>query len=217
MLIQKFAQSRQILEGMMMEKRSQPLLKAYQHQRSILKDITKQAVDSTLSRVHKICNTPFDDTSIIPSNIVFATVRDQGYSVAITGDGADELFCGYQSFSYLHKFYPILNKRFDGLGIYLELFFPNDFLVIKGETSLEYFWKFERDMLINLTCNGFKLSEQLASGYNVNSDYDPTHYVKKILDDNEHLDVMNEFRLLNLSFKLPNQMLYKESRQSVNV
>ena len=40
---------------------------------------------------------------LFPSNVVFESVKRSGYSVALTGDGADELFCGYSSFANLSK------------------------------------------------------------------------------------------------------------------
>ena len=69
----------------------------------LIKNISKENVDDSLKINSKICESPFDDTSIIPSNIVFSSVKDYGYSVALTGDGADELFCGYSSFGNLKK------------------------------------------------------------------------------------------------------------------
>ena len=69
----------------------------------LIKNISSNDVDHSLNSVNKICESPFDDTSIIPSNVVFATVKNSGYSVALTGDGADELFCGYSSFGNLKK------------------------------------------------------------------------------------------------------------------
>ena len=39
---------------------------------------------------------PVDLGSVIPQFLLFEAVRDEGYSVALTGDGADELFGGYR-------------------------------------------------------------------------------------------------------------------------
>ena len=68
-------------------------------------DISKKDVDHSLKLTSEICESPFDDTSIIPSNIVFSSLKASGYSVALTGDGADELFCGYSSFGNLNNLY----------------------------------------------------------------------------------------------------------------
>lgn len=196
------------------KKRALPLIHAYQHDNHVIKNITKDAVAGSLGKIHEICRTPFDDTSVIPCNLVFSKAKEEGYSVAITGDGADELFCGYQSFSYLNRLKPILNKRFNGIRNLSKLGLSRSISKYKGRDLTRIFLG-EEELLIDLTCNGFKLSEQLASGYNMNSDYDPTHYVKKLLDNYEDLDVVGKFRLLNLMFKLPNQMLYKVDRASM--
>ena len=194
--------------------RSKPLVDAYKHDNHIVKFVSKEEVNSSLTNTDRICKTPFDDTSIIPSNVVFSTVKKEGYSVAITGDGADELFCGYQSFLYLKRLEPFLSKKYDVIRKILKFLFGRLLSKYKGRDLTRIFMN-EEEILIDLSCNGFKLSEQAASRYEINSEYDPTHYVKKILDKYNDLDIVSKFRILNLTFKLPNQMLYKIDRASM--
>ena len=100
------------------KKRSVSLAKALGHTNHVIKSINDKDVQNSLTLTSKICDTLFDDTSIIPSNIVFASIKDAGYSVALTGDGADELFCGYSSFGNLSKIEKILDKKFDFIRRY---------------------------------------------------------------------------------------------------
>ena len=90
--------------------RSSSLAEALGHQNHLIREISNSDVAGSLKIISKICESPFDDTSIIPSNIVFESVKKSGYSVALTGDGADELFCGYSSFANLFKL-----EKFSGI------------------------------------------------------------------------------------------------------
>jgi len=191
--------------------RALPLIYEYNHQNYIIKNITEEEVSNSLANIGSICKSPFDDTSIIPSNMVFSTVKEKGYKVVITGDGADELFCGYQSFSKLSKMKSILNPKFDLIrksANSIAKHIPNKY----KSANFERFFLNTKDLLVDLSCNGFKKREW---GEGINSDYDPFHHVENLMNDFSGLDVMSKFRLLNLTFKLPNQMLYKVDRASM--
>ena len=193
------------------EQRASSLAKALGHENHIVKTIDSLDVDDSLKLNSKICESPFDDTSIIPSNIVFSSIKDSGYSVALTGDGADELFCGYSSFGNLNKLEKLLHKRFDFL-----IRFPGK--IINGLLSrykyfdLERLFMNEEDLLVDLSCNGFKKREWKGI---IGTDYDPLHHVTTILKDLSDLRPLDKWRILNLKFKLPYQMLYKVDRASM--
>ena len=193
------------------EFRSRSLVNTLRHENHFIKKISIEDVEDSLIKTSKICDSPFDDTSVIPSSVVFQTVRDSGYSVALTGDGADELFCGYSSFGNLKKIEPFLNKKLDFCirypGKILKHFMPN-----YNDLDLTRFFMFEEELLIDLSCNGFKKREW---GDAFITDYDPLHHVRDILDELKGLQPMDKFRILNLRFKLSNQMMYKVDRASM--
>ncbi len=191
--------------------RSKSLVEALGHRNHLIKNISKEDVDDSLKINRKICESPFDDTSIIPSNIVFSSVKDYGYSVALTGDGADELFCGYSSFKNLKKMEIILDRRFDFLFRYSSKIFSNFISNYKG-IDLARFFMFEDELLIDLMCNGFKKREWRNV---IDTDYDPFDPIKNILYELEGLRPLDKLRILNLRFKLPYQMLYKVDRASM--
>lgn len=193
------------------KKRSVSLAKALGHTNHVIKSIDDNDVKNSLILTSKICDSPFDDTSIIPSNIVFASIKDAGYSVALTGDGADELFCGYSSFGNLSKIEKLLDKKFDFLirhpGKIVKKIFSN-----YKSYDLERLFMSENDLLIDLSSNGFKTREWEAD---IDTEYDPLHYLNRILKDLEGLRPLDKLRMLNLKFKLPQQMLFKVDRASM--
>ena len=191
--------------------RSVSLAKFLKHDNHLIREISNDDVESTLKLVSKICDSPFDDTSIIPSNIVFESVKKLGYSVALTGDGADELFCGYSSFSNLLKIEKFLNSKFDPFIRLPGKIFAKRILKFK-RLNLTRFFLPENDLLIDLSCNGFKKREWIDL---IDTDYDPFHHLDNILDDLDGLRPLDKFRILNLKFKLPYQMLYKVDRASM--
>jgi len=191
--------------------RSVSLAKSLNHQNHLIKEIKNYDVEDSLDLISKICDSPFDDTSMIPSNIVFKTVKNSGYSVALTGDGADELFCGYSSFGNLSRIEKLLDNKFDPLIRLPGKLFSKPIAKFSSLDFIRFFLS-EEELLIDLSCNGFKKREWEEV---MNSDYDPLHYLQDILIDLEGLRPLDKFRILNLKFKLPYQMLFKVDRASM--
>ena len=198
-------------EGDDAKKRSGSLAQFLQHKNHLVREITEENVQASLNEVYQICHAPFDDTSVIPSNLVFQTVKESGYSVALTGDGADELFCGYSSFKNLNKIEKYLDHRFDRIIRTPGRFFKYPISKFKN-LNLTRFFLPENDLLMDLLCNGFKKREWSDS---INTDYDPLHYLHQILIELEGLRPLDKLRILNLKFKLPYQMLFKVDRTSM--
>lgn len=191
--------------------RSVSLAESLNHKNHLIKEIKNYDVEDSLNLISQICQSPFDDTSMIPSNIVFNSVKQSGYSVALTGDGADELFCGYSSFGNLSKLEKFLDVKFDPLIRLPGKIFSQPIKKFSS-TDLIRFFLSEKELLIDLSCNGFKKREWEDV---IDSDYDPLHYLNDILNEQEGLRPLDKFRILNLKFKLPYQMLFKVDRASM--
>ena len=191
--------------------RSSSLAEALGHQNHLIREISNYDVAGSLKIISKICESPFDDTSIIPSNIVFESVKKSGYSVALTGDGADELFCGYSSFANLSKLEKFLDPKFDPFIRLPGKIFAKPISKYKNIDLTRLFLS-EKDLLIDLSCNGFKKREWKDL---IDTDYDPFHYLNDILNELDGLRPLDKFRILNLRFKLPYQMLFKVDRASM--
>ena len=193
------------------EYRSRTLALTLSHKNHLIRNISRDDVNDSLRITSKICESPFDDTSVIPSHIVFSSVKNSGYSVALTGDGADELFCGYSSFGNLKKMEILLDKKFDLLRKYPGNFFKT-VLSKYSRHDVDRFFMNETELLEDLSCNGFKKREW---GNVIDTDYDPLIHVRNILSELDGLKPMDKLRIMNLRFKLPYQMLYKVDRASM--
>ena len=191
--------------------RSRSLAEFLRHQNHVIREISNDDVEGSLKIIAKICDSPFDDTSIIPSNIVFESVKRSGYSVALTGDGADELFCGYSSFANLSKLEKFLDPKFDPLIRLPGKIFATPISKYKSIDLTRLFLS-EEDLLIDLSCNGFKKREWADL---IDTDYDPFQHLHNILNELDGLRPLDKFRILNLRFKLPYQMLFKVDRASM--
>ena len=111
----------------------------------------------------------------------------------------------------LSKLELFLDNKFDFLKRGSNKIFRN-FISNYKSIDLERFFMKEDELLADLSCNGFKKREWKGV---IDTDYDPLHHLTDILKETEGLRPLDKFRILNLRFKLPYQMLYKVDRTSM--
>lgn len=165
--------------------------------------------DPDLSQLNPlVLDLPFDDTSIYSCFQVFSKVSNFA-QVCITGDGADELFGGYSSFSNLSKFEslspfmkPLLHRVFPSKSN----------LLSKSPKSLIQLSLDENTLLDSIVSNGFKMWEMSRF---LTKDAYLTLQNDLILPEYPVSRLIDKLRYLFLSQKLPNQMFYKVDRASM--
>lgn len=71
------------------------------------KIVTKKDVVDFMPKVADIFDDPLADTTLVPINFISQIAHEEGIKVVLTGDGADELFAGYDKYRKYASIEPI--------------------------------------------------------------------------------------------------------------
>lgn len=64
---------------------------------------------NSIVNIHKVYDEPFGDSSQIPTYLLFKSIKNN-IKVALSGDGGDEIFYGYNRYIFLNQYYKYLKK-----------------------------------------------------------------------------------------------------------
>ena len=73
--------------------------------------ITAKDALKIIPSLSNIYSEPFSDSSQIATFLLCNATKNAGFKVALTGDGADELFGGYNRHIFLPKIYSLISDR----------------------------------------------------------------------------------------------------------
>ena len=185
----------------------------------------KVDVDDMLQHVENIANIvdePFSDSSIIPTFIVSKFAASK-VKVVLSGDGGDEMFMGYNRYSFAKRIFrlkektPNILRQFVGQGIRL----------VPSRLYDSLSRPFQKLLGIHgLSHKMSKLSNIL--GYENNSDFyeklnifdnevldNQSKYHRNIFDKYQNIDLIDSVQRNDIDFYLPNDILVKVDRASM--
>lgn len=82
----------------------------------------------TIKNIHKVYDEPFGDSSQVPTFLLFKSINNK-IKVALSGDGGDEIFYGYNRYLFLDKYYNSLKK----INFKFRSFFSKSLKIISEE------------------------------------------------------------------------------------
>ena len=185
----------------------------------------KVNVDDMLEHVENIANIvnePFSDSSIIPTFLISKLAASK-VKVVLSGDGGDEVFMGYNRYSFAKKISklkektPNILRQFIGQGIRL----------VPSRLYDSLSRPFQKLLGIHgLSHKMSKLSNIL--GYENNSDFyeklnifdnevldNKSKYHRNIFDKYQNIDLIDSVQRNDIDFYLPNDILVKVDRASM--
>lgn len=173
---------------------------------------------STLPMLVKSFDEPFADSSAIPTWYVSRMARKH-VTVVLSGDGGDELFAGYNIYSYLNKLHsfpltfssPVLNKIFWGV---IHKIIPRNskgknaayFLSLGKDFLSAYTSMYSREERKNLFLNEHPLIRLSDSS---------EHYKVGILKTGAYHDFVSNMQYLDLKTYMVDDVLTKVDRASM--
>ena len=191
--------------------------------------ITESDLGENIDEMSKIFCEPFGDSSQIPTYLISKEIK-KNFTVAISGDGGDEIFGGYyrnfQGYNFWKKINSLgMNKK--KLLIFILNFINKNLPIEKTElflkkNNLNFFpmdIKLKINKLINLI-NQTNLKEYyatLVSSDFAKKEFDNGIILDNLLDeiDNCNLSDYDKIMLMDINFYLPNDILTKIDRSSM--
>lgn len=171
--------------------------------------LVREEYDPTLEASQQSLDLPFDDTSYVSSSQIYSLVRQKS-QVCIVGDGADEIFGGYQCFNNLpvYSLLSPLARRLSGLKEVRPL------SRLYSRDSIKKLSLHEAELFDSLVSNAYKDWE--LAPFLTKKGFDRLQANRIRLNGLEDLTLMNKLRYIMISQKLCNQMLYKVDRSSMH-
>lgn len=162
---------------------------------------------------------PFGDSASLPLSILCKKAKEQGITVALSGDGGDELFLGYDRYTFATKYFDMFKNK----SKFLRTVISTGFSLSKNDKALKMIYPVKNPSLLNFyqlmyTCiKPWDLNEALMPGVLEKNFNTEEVSVFDILNLNKDISISNEKDLSNLDIlrNLPDDMLTKSDRASM--
>ena len=170
-------------------------------------EVTSDDAKSVLSNVYKTLDEPFADSSLIPTFLLSKLTKSK-VTVALSGDGGDELFHGYRSYLASQHL-----KKFESLSKGLQ---PLNSIFNLNKALYKIKPRFAKYPLLNSNQN--IINHNYISSINILEDIlidTPFSLDQSFLNINNDNNIANEHSLLDLRTYLPNDILMKVDKASM--
>jgi|tagenome__1003787_1003787.scaffolds.fasta_scaffold20988996_5 asparagine synthase (glutamine-hydrolysing) len=187
------------------------------HTRHTERTVDASDVVPVMDRLNWHYDEPFGDYSSIPTYYLCREAR-QSITVALSGDGADELFAGYRKYQRLARRAELSGVLPRGVAAFISKALPDG---KHWHRTLRQYGLAAPQMLTDMLCIGFPLPllRQVARGPLAEAlrDYDPSLLVEELLTNAppEEVGLINAMRHLDFALTLPGDMLVKVDRASM--
>ena len=186
------------------------------HREIIIED--KKLID-LIDKIGSVWDEPFSDISQVPALLLSYKAR-KDVKVVLSGDGGDELFCGYNRYLKGLDFHKLLNHKFISKNIFRSLrskskFFENFIKENDRERFEKFLMSFKSKNLNEYYENVVKIYENNDSLLKEKS-FDESFFAKyKIKID--HLSFEEKLMYLDLKQYLPENIMTKVDRASMKI
>jgi asparagine synthase (glutamine-hydrolysing) len=162
---------------------------------------------------------PFGDFASLPLSILCKKAKEQGITVALSGDGGDELFLGYERYTFATRFHRLFKNKPE----LLRHWFTSALRLTNREKALKMIYPINNPTLLNF----YQVYATSVKPWDlhlvVDKDFLRKHFGKENITMYDILDIPADFPLENekdlsnidLLWNLPDEMLTKSDRASM--
>ena len=175
-----------------------------------------QTMNAQLSQLQRLYHEPFADTSAFPTRLVSKTAR-QSVTVALSGDGGDELFGGYKWYRRFEKMMRFGATRFPGPNLLLsrlESGLPTGTLCQKVTRAATWLCADPLSLYLEVMGSASPMRQRMSAKLlGVDPDYDSAWYFRKFWRPD--LPLLTRLQYLDFHTYLPDDILTKVDRASM--
>ncbi len=176
-------------------------------------NLTSKDVSAIIPTITDSYSEPFSDSSQIPTLLISKIISDYGFKIAITGDGGDELFGGYNR----HLYVPLMIKNLGFLPFKIRLLISKIINQLNSSNNLIKQEKLNKISEIIKNCdsieNAYSVLTKNRNNY-FNLDL-KKEYSYQFLNNYDYLTNTEKLIIKDLLFYLPNDILVKTDRASM--